>query len=441
MLELSKQMKQRGREEREAETKYEHIQEYEEEMLMDMGRHQESMKPSLSLMQQQPEINFKIRPLLLDFLMDVTNKLRLSEATFPMTVNLIDRYCSRRIVKKQHFQLLGLTSLWVSSKHLDSKCKVPMLADLCRMCCNCYNKQLFLEMENHLLKSLEWKLMFPTYDNFVELYLNNLYCKGLIMDEGIIMRRRLDIKAMASYIGELVQFYPNLYFNYNSSQMALGSLVTSLLICGVPFRMLACMSSINSSMHPEARLLPTAFSSFYKALVKVLVWPPPSLKQKYFYGQGLYPSLMNLMVGYVNCRLMEPSVTPGSEVTSHKRSLLSLSSSSPGQGFNTPNQYIPRTPVSNNISPVVSCHKGKVPSHSGGRESFLTLEHHLPLDYHLPSPCSPSDYLHPSPAATGVSDIDACTGAVSVPVFLPSSAVFHSKKRSKQDPCQTVCYR
>ena len=432
-------MKERVREEREAETKYDHIQEYEEETLVEMSRLQESMKPSLSLMQQQPEINFKMRPLLLDFLMDVTNKLRLSDSTFPMTVNLIDRYCSRRIVKKQHFQLLGLTSLWISSKHLDSKCKVPILADLCRMCCNCYSKQLFLEMENHLLKSLEWKLMFPTYDNYVELYLNNLYRRSLIADEGMIMRRRLDIKAMASYICELIQFYPNLYFNYNSSQMALGSLMTSLLICGVPFRMLACLSSINSNICPEARLLATAFSSFYKALVKVLVRPPPSLKQKYFYGPGLYPSLMTQMVGYVNGRLLEPPVTPGTEVTSHKRSLLSLSS--PVQGFNTPNQYYPRTPVSNNISPVVSCHQGKVPSHSSARESFLTLEHRFPLDHRLPSPCSPSNYFHPPPPATGVSGIDACTGAVGVPVFQPSAAALHSRKRSKHDPCQAVSYR
>ena len=73
--------------------------EYQLEMLHHLLTIESKTLPNLSLIEQQPEIKLGMRPLLLDFLMEVITILNLSRSTFPLTVNLIDRYCSTRIVK------------------------------------------------------------------------------------------------------------------------------------------------------------------------------------------------------------------------------------------------------------------------------------------------------------------------------------------------------
>lgn len=116
------------------------VDEYQAEVLEHLLHIESSALPNLSLIQQQPEMNLKMRPLLLDFLMDVVNKLSLSKSTFPLTVNLIDRYCLTRIVKKSHYQLLGLTALWVACKRTRFGCKFCGSICFCRRrhCDSCW---------------------------------------------------------------------------------------------------------------------------------------------------------------------------------------------------------------------------------------------------------------------------------------------------------------
>lgn len=287
-------------------------------------------QPNLSLIQQQPEINLRMRPLLLDFLMDVINKLRLSKSTFPSTVNLIDRYCSIRIVKKQHYQLLGLTCLWISCKNLDSKFKIPSLNDLCKMCCNCYDKKLFLEMENHILKSLNWLIGVSTFDSFIDFYINSSHSQFLLP---IKNNNKLcnDIKILSIYICELIQFYPNIYFNYNSSQIALTSFITSLLILDVKtFNLNSILTSVYNFTN-EKILTIDSFQSCYNLLIKILKCPPPSLKLKYFNDDGKYINLMKILINFSN-----------KAIATIDKIILS-----------TP-KFIPTTPTSNNISPKYS---------------------------------------------------------------------------------------
>lgn len=282
--------------------------------------------PNLSLIQQQPEINLKMRPLLLDFLMDVINKLNLSKSTFPCTVNLIDRYCSTRIVKKQHYQLLGLTCLWISCKNLDSKYKIPNLNDLSKMCCNCYDKKLFLEMENHLLKLLNWIISVPTFDNFIDLFLN-------LISDSTGNQILNDLKVLSIYICELIQFYPNIYFNYNPSLISLTSFIIAIRILNLNFNLNEFLKLLNSVIEIDDMDLKSndfftysKFSNLFKLLLKILKCPPPSLKSKYFNENSKYIKLMEKLINFTNLTL-EP-MTPKT------------------------NSNLPPTPNSSNISPI-----------------------------------------------------------------------------------------
>lgn len=346
------------------------IDEYQVDILGHLNSMQTKTAPNLSLIQQQPEINLKMRPLLLDFLMDVISKLNLSLSTFPLTVNLIDRYCSTRIVKKQHYQLLGLTSLWVSCKNLDAKFKIPSLFDLCKMCCNCYDKKLFLEMENHLLKSLNWMISSPTFDQFIEIYINMLYATNFVDTTAV---NKANVKTMALYICELIQFYPNIYFNNHSSQIALGGLLTSLLICNVPVLIENVLNHLSSQLDQDTLLDTASFDVFYKNLLKILKCPPPSLKLKYFSETGSSLKLMKVMINYVNDQnsIITP-ITPKFQI--HEQSAAYGN--------------FPRTPVSNNITPRAVIPSYTVPANSEHCKVSVPSTNNL-----LPSPKSSPDNM------------------------------------------------
>lgn len=320
------------------------VNEYGDEVLSHLLAIQHRTLPNLALIQQQPEINLKMRPLLLDFLMDVINKLQLSKSTFPLCVNLIDRYCLTRIVKKQHYQLLGLTSLWISCKNSDSKIKIPTLNELCKMCCNCYDKKLFLEMENHLLKSLNWLISFPTFDSYIDIFCKEYATLEIFMELGFSLKQ---VKYLAIYICELIQFYPNIYFNYNLCEISLTAFMLSLMILNFKVSPMADINKLNAKQQrqqqQQGNTLACAtplvsgkiFSAISSSLMVVLKCPPPSLKLKYFSktnNKNLH--LMQLVLKFCNA-----NSTPNL-----------LSPITPKNSIHKSNQ-LPPTPLSSNISP------------------------------------------------------------------------------------------
>lgn len=259
------------------------IDEYKDEMIQHLLHMEGLGRPCLEQMEMQPEITLRMRPLLLDFLMDVINKLNLSKSTFPLTVNLIDRYASVRVVKKKHYQLLGLTALWVACKNLDAKTSIPRLDDLCRYCCRCYDRTMFLEMENHLLKSLDWLVDTPTVDTFVDVFIYTLSPYRFLAGSKMSHRECTTIKIVANYLCELAHFYPQIQFGFLVPQMALGAVVMSCMILHVCTQ--DDLPAVLSHMLQEcgAHILSVLqLDSLFLQLGKVSKRPPPSLKTKYF---------------------------------------------------------------------------------------------------------------------------------------------------------------
>lgn len=268
------------------------IDEYKDEMIQHLLRMEALGRPCLEQMEMQPEITLRMRPLLLDFLMDVINKLNLSKSTFPLTVNLIDRYASVRVVKKKHYQLLGLTALWVACKNLDAKASIPRLDDLCRYCCRCYDRTMFLEMENHLLKSLDWLVDTPTVDTFVDVFIYSLSPYHFLAGSKMSHRECTTIKIVANYLCELAHFYPQIQFGFLVPQLALGAVVMACMILHVCTEedLPAVIEHILQEC--DAPILSVLqLSTLFLQLGKVSNRPPPSLKTKYFSDD---PNCLNL---------------------------------------------------------------------------------------------------------------------------------------------------
>ncbi|KAK9477840.1 cyclin-like protein [Lipomyces japonicus] len=129
--------------------------------------------PDVNMIELQPELEWYMRPYLLDFLVESHLSLRLLPQTLFLAVNLIDRYCSRRVVFKKHYQLVGCAALWIASKYEDKKDRVPTARELKIMCCDAYEEDMFVQMEGHVLSTLEWSIGSPTCDIFVKQSLKN----------------------------------------------------------------------------------------------------------------------------------------------------------------------------------------------------------------------------------------------------------------------------
>ena len=128
--------------------------------------------PEVSFIDMQTEIQWTMRPYLLDFLIEAHASFQLLSETFHLAVNLLDRYCSRRVVFKRHYQLVGCAALLIAAKYGDRKDRVPSVKELRSMCCSVYEEQMFIQMEWHVLVTLEFTVGHPTVDAYLQILLS-----------------------------------------------------------------------------------------------------------------------------------------------------------------------------------------------------------------------------------------------------------------------------
>jgi len=71
---------------------------------------------SAEMMDLQPELEWYMLPFLVDFMIEVHSQFRMSPYTLHLAINLINRYVSKRVVFKKHYQLVGCAALWIAAK-------------------------------------------------------------------------------------------------------------------------------------------------------------------------------------------------------------------------------------------------------------------------------------------------------------------------------------
>lgn len=161
-----------------------------------------------------------MRPYLLDFLIEAHAAFDLLPETLFLAVNLLDRYCSRRVVYKRHYQLVGCSALLIAAKYGDRKENVPTIRELKKMCCALYDEEMFTQMEWHVLQTLQWVIGHPTIDNFHQVAL-----EGFEYDA--------EVEHMATYISEIAMFHKE-FIGKRPSDMARSSLALARCILNRP---------------------------------------------------------------------------------------------------------------------------------------------------------------------------------------------------------------
>ena len=145
-------------------------------------------------MDDQSEINERMRGILIDWLIEVHFKFGFTDETLYMTVSIIDRYLSNNPITKKNLQLLGITSLFISCKH--EEIDVPKINDFTYITNNAYDKNEVIQMEDDILKFLKFNLLYPSPIKFFE-YLSlhfNFNKKMHMMGKYLMESFLLDIK-------------------------------------------------------------------------------------------------------------------------------------------------------------------------------------------------------------------------------------------------------
>lgn len=164
-----------------------------------------------------------MRPCLVDFLVEVHFSFRLRPETLYLTLNIIDRYVSRRVVFVKHYQLVGCAALWIAAKFEDAKERVPTVQDLVGVCRDTYDESAFIQMEGHVLSTIQWSLGHPTAEAWLR-----------VMTVGPCMEDS-KVQHVARFLMEITLFYRE-FIKYAPSTIALASITLARTLCAKPRR-------------------------------------------------------------------------------------------------------------------------------------------------------------------------------------------------------------
>lgn len=142
------------------------VQEYKPDIIKLLFSSEALALPRADYMDTQTDITPKMRMILIDWLLEVHTKYRLCPETLHLTVNLIDRYLSRKQITRKTLQLIGVTAMFIASKF--EEITPPVLNDWVYITDKAYTKDDVLMMECTMLSTLNFKIVVPTAAHFFE---------------------------------------------------------------------------------------------------------------------------------------------------------------------------------------------------------------------------------------------------------------------------------
>ncbi|GAA5906207.1 hypothetical protein JCM6882_006076 [Rhodosporidiobolus microsporus] len=193
--------------------------EYREDVRAYMYEMQSKTMANAELIDQQPELKWYMRGFLVDFLVEIHLQHRLRPETLYLALNIVDRYVSKRIVFKKHYQLVGCAALWIAAKFEDAKDRVPTLPELVEMCSNAYDEKAFVQMEGHVLSTIQWIIGHPTAEAWLR-----LACVAGAVEDARTQHVARFLMELTLFHREFIQFY--------TSDIAMASLLLARYMLG-----------------------------------------------------------------------------------------------------------------------------------------------------------------------------------------------------------------
>ncbi|GAB1314044.1 B-type cyclin [Madurella fahalii] len=135
------------------------VAEYGEEIFTYMRDLEANMLPDPHYMDIQTEIQWSMRSVLMDWLVQVHHRFCLLPETLFLTANYIDRFLSVKVVSLGKLQLVGATALFVAAKYEEINC--PSVQEIVYMVDSGYTADEIIKAERFMLSMLQFELGWP----------------------------------------------------------------------------------------------------------------------------------------------------------------------------------------------------------------------------------------------------------------------------------------
>ncbi|EIJ88883.1 G2/mitotic-specific cyclin 2 [Nematocida parisii] len=141
------------------------IKPYTKDILLHYTKEESKYMPSPDYMSSQEEIKWAMRTVLIDWIIDVHYKLNLLPETLYLSVNLIDRFLTRRVVSIGKLQLVGVAGLLISSKF--EEVASPSVETFVVLTDRSFTENEILRAEKYMLHCLDYKISYPSPLNWL----------------------------------------------------------------------------------------------------------------------------------------------------------------------------------------------------------------------------------------------------------------------------------
>jgi hypothetical protein len=170
--------------------------------------------PNPDYIEHQPDLEWKMRGILIDWLLEVHTRFRLLPETLFLAVNIIDRFLSAEVVALDRLQLVGVTAMFIASKY--EEVLSPHVMNFSHVADETFSDKEILDAERHVLHILDYNMSFPNPMNFLRRIskadnydiqtrtLGKYLMEISLLDHRFMGYRQSHIAASAMYLARLI---------------------------------------------------------------------------------------------------------------------------------------------------------------------------------------------------------------------------------------------
>ncbi|RKF72591.1 G2/mitotic-specific cyclin-B [Golovinomyces cichoracearum] len=141
------------------------VAEYVVEIFEYLKKLEVSTQPNAHYMDHQEDLEWKMRGILVDWLIEVHTRFHLLPETLFLAVNIIDRFLSTKAVQLDRLQLVGVTAMFIASKY--EEVLSPHVANFRHVADDGFTEAEILSAERYVLTALNYDLSYPNPMNFL----------------------------------------------------------------------------------------------------------------------------------------------------------------------------------------------------------------------------------------------------------------------------------
>ncbi|KAI1175395.1 cyclin-like protein [Nemania sp. FL0916] len=121
--------------------------------------------PNPQYMNHQDDIAWRTRSILIDWLIEVHTRFHLLPETLFLSINIIDRFLSKKVVQLDRLQLVGITAMFTAAKY--EEVLSPHVDNFKSVADNGFEVDEILSAERFILGTLNYDLSYPNPMNFL----------------------------------------------------------------------------------------------------------------------------------------------------------------------------------------------------------------------------------------------------------------------------------